>query len=168
LIASIIAIMRYCVIAVGIALAYYVYFKWADARPALEVILLTCVAFNGLISFVSHVIFHKADAARLGLESASPGYQFEVGFANLAMGLSALAAFLFQWGVSAYIVIVLCYSLYIMQAVVFHFWRFMKREKSDAGYLWGSVIFTAIYVANMLFFALAALTQERLAPFQAL
>jgi hypothetical protein len=168
LIASIIAIMRYCVIAVGIALAYYMYFKWADARPALEVILLTCVAFNGLISFVSHVIFHKADAARLGLESASPGYQFEVGFANLAMGLSALAAFLFQWGVSAYIVIVLCYSLYIMQAVVFHFWRFMKREKSDAGYLWGSVIFTAIYVANMLFFALAALTQERLAPFQAL
>jgi hypothetical protein len=168
LIASIIAIMRYCVIAVGIALAYYVYFKWADARPALEVILLTCVAFNGLISFVSHVIFHKADAARLGLESASPGYQFEVGFANLAMGLSALAAFLFQWGVSAYIVIVLCYSLYIMQAVVFHFWRFMKRERSDAGYLWGSVIFTAIYVANMLFFALAALTQERLAPFQAL
>jgi len=128
------------------------------------VILLTCVVFNGLISFISHVIFHKADAKRLGLESASTGYQFEVGFANLAMGLSALAAFLFQWGIPAYIVLVLCYSLYIMQAVVFHFWRFIRREKSDAGYLWGSVVFTAIYVANMLFFALAAITQEKLAP----
>jgi len=149
---------------VGIALAYYLYFTWSDARPALEVILVTCVAFNGLISFVSHVIFHKADASRLGLESTSPGYQFEVGFANLAMGLSALAAILFQWGIPAYIVLVLCYSLYIMQAVVFHFWRFVKRERSDAGYLWGSVIFTAIYVANMLFFVLAAITQERLAP----
>jgi len=157
--------LRYCVIAAGIALAYYLYFTWSDTRPALEVILLTCVAFNGLISFVSHVIFHKADARRLGLESASPGYQFEVGFANLAMGLSALAAFSFHWGVSAYIVLVLCYSLYIMQAVFFHFWRFIKRERSDAGYLWGSVVFTAIYVANMLFFALSALTQEQLAPF---
>ena len=164
MIASIIAIIRYCVIGVGIAVAYYLYFTWSDARPALEVILLTCVVFNGLISFVSHVIFHKSDAARLGLESASPGYQFEVGFANLAMGLSALAAFLFQWGISAYVVIIVCYSLYILQAVVYHFWRFVKGEKSDAGYLWGSVVFTALYVANMLFFVLAAITQERLAP----
>jgi len=164
MVASVIAVIRYCVIGIGIALAYYLYFTWSDARPALEVILLTCVVFNGLVSFVSHAIFHKADAARLGLESASPCYQFEVGFANLAMGLSALAAFLFQWGISAYIVLVLCFSLYIMQAVVFHFWRFIKRERSDAGYLWGSVVLSAIYVANMLFFALAAITQERLAP----
>ncbi len=164
MVASAIAVIRYCVIGIGIALAYYLYFTWSDARPALEVVLLTCVVFNGLISFVSHVIFHKADAARLGLESSSPGYQYEVGFANLAMGLSAVAAYAFQWGISAYIVLVLCYSLYIIQAVVFHFWRFIKRERSDAGYLWGSVIFTAIYVANMLFFALAAITQERLAP----
>jgi len=164
MVASAIAVIRYCVIGIGIALAYYLYFTWSDARPALEVILLTCVAFNGLISFVSHVIFHKADAARLGLESSSPGYQYEVGFANLAIGLSAVAAYAFQWGISAYIVLVLCYSLYIIQAVVFHFWRFIRRERSDAGYLWGSVIFTAIYVANMLFFALAAITQERLAP----
>ncbi len=127
-------------------------------------ILLTCVAFNGLVSFVSHVIFYKAEAARLGLQSSSPGYQFEVGFANLAMGLSALAAIYFQWGIPVYIILVLCYSLYIAQAVVFHFWRFVRGEKSDAGYLWGSVVFTALYVANMLFFALAAITQERLAP----
>ena len=76
MVASVIAIIRYFVLGAGIALAYYLYFTWSDARPALEVILLTCVAFNGLISFVSHVIFHKADARRLGLESASPGYQF--------------------------------------------------------------------------------------------
>ncbi len=127
-------------------------------------ILLTCVAFNGLVSFVSHVIFHKAEATRLGLQSSSPGYQFEVGFANLAMGLSALAAIYFQWGIPVYIILVLCYTLYIAQAVIFHFWRFVRAEKSNAGYLWGSVFFAALYVANMLFFALAAITQERLAP----
>lgn len=162
--ATVIAVIRYCVTGIGIALAYFLYFTWSDARPALEVILLTCVAFNGLVSFVSHVVFHKAEAARLGLQSSSPVYQFEVGFANLAMGLSALAAIYFQWGIPVYIILVLCYSLYIAQAVVLHFWRFVRGEKNDAGYLWGSVVFTALYVANMLFFALSAITQERLAP----
>ena len=161
----IISILRYCVIGIGIAVAYFLYFRWSDARPALEVILLTCVVFNGLISFLSHVIFHKADARRLGMESANPGFQFEVGFANLAIGLAALLSILFGWGVAASIALVLCYSLYILQTVVLHFQRFATREKTNAGYLWGSVVFAFLYVANMFFFTLATLTQEHLAPF---
>ncbi len=161
----VISMLRYCVIAIGIAVAYFLYFRWSDARPALEVILLTCVAFNGLISFLSHVIFHKADARRLGMESANPGFQFEVGFANLAIGLAALLSVLFGWGVTASIVLVLCYALYILQTVALHFQRFVTGEKTNAGYLWGSVVFAFLYVANMFFFALAALTQEHLAPF---
>lgn len=161
----IISVIRYCVIAAGIAIAYYLYFRWSDARPAVEIILLTCVAFNGIISFISHVIFHRADAKRLGMESTNPGFQFEVGFANLAIGLSALLSFIFHWGVAANIAIILCFALYLLQAVILHLYRFIKREKTDAGYLWGSVVFTAIYIANMLFFAVAGLTQEHLGPF---
>jgi len=161
----IISIIRYIVIAIGIAVAYYLFFRWADARPAIEIILLTCVAFNGIISFVSHVIFHKSDAKRLGMESANPGFQFEVGFANLALGLGALFSIVFHWGVAANIAIIVCYALYILQAVILHLYRFIKREKSDAGYLWGSVVFTSLYIANMLFFAVAGLTQEHLGPF---
>ncbi|MCX6001057.1 MAG: hypothetical protein NTY79_00735 [Chloroflexi bacterium] len=161
----IISVIRYCVITVGIAVAYYLYFHWSDARPAIEIILLTCVAFNGIISFVSHVIYHKSDARRLGLESANPGFQFEVGFANLAMGLGALLSLVFHWGVAANIAIILCYALYLLQAIILHLYRFIKREKSDAGYLWGSVVFAFLYVANMLFFAAAGLAQEHLAPF---
>ena len=161
----VISIIRYAVITVGIAVAYYLYFHWSDARPAIEIILLTCVAFNGIISFVSHVIFHKSDARRLGLESANPGFQFEVGFANLAMGLGALLSLVFHWGATANIAIILCYALYLLQAIIMHLYRFIKREKSDAGYLWGSVVFAFLYVANMLFFAVAGLAQERLGPF---
>ena len=161
----IISLIRYFVITIGIAVAYYLYFHWADARPAIEIILLTCVAFNGIISFVSHVIFHKSDARRLGLESANPGFQFEVGFANLAMGLGASLSIVFHWGVAANIAIILCYALYLLQAIILHLYRFIKREKSDAGYLWGSVVFASLYVANMLFFAAAGLAQERLGPF---
>ena len=161
----IISIIRYFVITIGIAVAYYLYFHWSDARPAIEIILLTCVAFNGIISFISHVIFHKSDARRLGLESANPGFQFEVGFANLAIGLGALFSLVFHWGVAANVAIIICYALYLLQAIMLHLYRFIKREKSDAGYLWGSVIFASLYIANMLFFAVAGLTQERLGPF---
>lgn len=161
----IISIIRYLIITTGIAVAYYLYFHWSDARPAIEIILLTCVAFNGSISFVSHVIYHKSDARRLGLESANPGFQFEVGFANLAVGLSALLSLVFHWGVAANIAIILCYALYLLQAIILHSYRFIKREKTDAGYLWGSVVFAFLYVANMLFFAVAGLAQEHLGPF---
>ena len=160
----IISIIRYFIITIGIAVAYYLYFRWSDARPAIEIILLTCVAFNGFISFVSHVIFHKSDAKRLGMESANPGFQFEVGFANLAMGLGAISSLVFHWGPAANIAIILCYALYILQAIILHLYRFIKREKSDAAYLWGSVVFTSLYAANMLFFAIAGLVQERLGP----
>jgi hypothetical protein len=153
------------VITIGIAVAYYLYFRWSDARPAIEIILLTCVAFNSIISFVSHVIFHKSHAKRLGMESANPGFQFEVGFANLAMGLGALFSLVFHWGVAANIAIIICYALYLLQTIMLHLCRIVKREKSDAGYLWGSVVFASLYVANMLFFAVAGLSQERLGPF---
>jgi len=161
----IISIIRYSVIAFGIALGYYLYFHWSDARPAIEIVLLTCVAFNGLISFIAHVIFHKADAKRLGLESANPGFQFEVGFANLAIGLAAVIAFFGAWGVVANVTLVLCYSLYILQSVIFHLWRYATGEKRSPGYLWGSIVFGLLYVANMLFFVFAAMKQEHLALF---
>lgn len=161
----VIAVIRYLVISAGIAAAYYLYFHWSDARPAIEVVLLACVAFNGLISFVSHVIFHESDAKRLGLESANPGFQYEVGFANLAIGLAALLAYAFQWGVAASIAIIACYSLYLLQAVILHLTRYTSGEKRDAAYLWGSVVFSALYVGNMLFFVAAGLAQERLGPF---
>jgi hypothetical protein len=159
-----IAIIRYCVVAAGIALGYYMYFTWSDARIALEVVLLSCVAVTGVISFASHVVFHKSDARRLGLESANPGFQFEVGFANLAIGLVALLSVVFGWGVAANMAILFCYSLYILQSVAFHLYRYVKGEKRSPGYLWGSIVFGALYVGNMLFFVIAALRQENFRP----
>jgi hypothetical protein len=162
----IISIVRYCFIGVGVFLGYYMFLQWRDARVALEVILITCVAFNGIISFISHVIFHKSDAERLGLESANPGFQFEVGFANLAFGLAALLAVLGAWGVIANTILLVGYSLYVLQSVILHLSRYIRGEKRSPGYLWGSIVFGAVYVGNMLFFVIAAILQEHLAPFR--
>jgi len=161
---SVITIIRYSVIAFGIGLGYYLFFHWSDARPAIEIVLQTCVAFNGLISFAANVIFRKADAKRSGMETASPWLQFEVGFANLAMSLVATMAFLGAWGVIANVVLVACYSLYTLQSVILHLWKYVKGEKRSPGYLWGSIVFGALYAGNMLFFVFAAMRQEHLAP----
>jgi hypothetical protein len=162
----IISIIRYCVIGIGVFLGYYMFFQWRDARVALEVILITCVAFNGIISFISHVIFHKSDAKRLGMESTNPGFQFEVGFANLAFGLAALLAALGAWGVIANTILLVGYSFYILQSVILHLARYVRREKRGTGYLWGSIVLGTVYVGNMFFFVIATMLQEHLAPFR--
>lgn len=88
-----------------------------------------------------------------------------MGFAKLAIGLAAAIAFFGGWGVVANTVLILCYSLYILQAVLFHLWRYAKGEKRSPGYLWGSIVFGFLYVGNMLFFVFAAVEQEHLAFF---
>ncbi|MHB8085078.1 MAG: DUF6790 family protein [Dehalococcoidia bacterium] len=156
--------IRYTVIFAGIFAAYYLYFEWHDARPASEIVLVTCVGVNGLLAFLSHTVFHKSDAERLGLAAANPGFQYEVGFANLAFGATAILAFFGHWGVIANTVLILGFSIYILQAVILHLSRFISGEKRGAGYLVGSILAGGIYAANMIFFAVAAMLQEHLAP----
>jgi len=163
--ALVIAIIRYAVAAAGIFTGYFLFFTWRDARPALEVVSLTCVGINGILSFISHVVFHEEDARRLGLDSAHPGFQFEVGFFNLSVGLLAVFSFLLSWGPIANAVLLLGYALYILQAVMFHLSRYLAGKKRGAGYLWGSIVAAGLYSGNMLFFALATLFQEQLLPF---
>ncbi len=157
--------IRYTVVFVGIFAAYFFYFNWHDARPASEIVLLTCVGINGLLAFLAHTILHKSDAERLGMETANPGFQYEVGFANLAFGATAIVAFLGHWGVIANTVLILGFSLYILQAVILHLFRFISGEKRGAGYFGGSILASGLYAANMIFFAIAAMQQEHLAPF---
>ncbi|MGA2367665.1 MAG: DUF6790 family protein [Dehalococcoidia bacterium] len=157
--------IRYAVIFVGTFAAYFFYFQWHDVRPASEIILLTCVGINGLLAFFSHTILHKSDAKRLGMETANPGFQYEVGFANLAFGVTAILAFLGHWGVIANTVLILGFSLYILQIVILHLCRYISGEKRGAGYLGGSILASGLYTANMIFFAVAAMLQEHLAPF---
>ncbi len=133
-------------------------------RPAAEIILFTCVGINGLLAFLSHTVLHRSDAARLGMEAADPGFQYEVGFANLAFGITALLAFFGHWGVIADTVLILGFSLYILQAVILHLIRFISGVRRGAGYFWGSIVAAGLYAANMIFFAVAAMLQEHLSP----
>lgn len=152
----IIAIIRYCVIVIGIFLSFFFYFD-NNPETALNIVLITSVGVVGIISFISHVIFHESDARRLGMEGSSPDFQFEVGFANLALGLIAFIAFFLNWGVPAAAAIVICYAIYIIQAAIFHAWRFAHNKRPYRGYIWLSVVLPIMYAGMMSFFAITNL-----------
>jgi hypothetical protein len=152
----IIAIIRYCVIAIGIFLGFFFYFS-NNPENAVNIVSITCVGIVGIISFISHVIFHESDARRLGMESSSPDFQFEVGFANLALGLIALIAYFLHWGVAAASAIIICYAIYILQAAIFHAWRFSQNKHPYSGYIWLSVVLPIVYAGMMSFFAITSI-----------
>lgn len=154
---SIIARTRYCIIAVGLCVGFYYYFA-PNIYTAVEIVTLTCVGLIGILSFFSHVVFHKSDARRLGIDPGQPTFQFEVGFANLAIGIMTLVVFFANWGIIPQAVILGCYSLYLFQALILHIRRYVTGEHRTATYLWFSIIASAVYVGMMVFFAVAGIT----------
>jgi hypothetical protein len=155
--ALIIAITRYCIVGAGLFAGFYFYFGH-NVPLAVGLVALTCAGLVGILSFFSHVVFHKTDAIHLGLDpKQSAFFQLEVGFANMAIGLTALLAYLMNWGPLAQGVLLGCYSLYLFQALLLHLWRYIKGEHRTAAYLWLSIVLSAVYIGMMTFFAMAGI-----------
>ncbi len=99
-----------------------------DAASALAVAAPTAVGLVGLSAFFRHFVFHESDARRLGWQSGSPEFQYEVGFANLAFALVAFLAYFGGWGVGAMVAVVLGFGLYLLQAALLHTWQSVRGE----------------------------------------
>ncbi len=74
----------------------------------------------GILSFVRHAVFHRADAARIGwtAERTNP-FQIEVGLANLAWGLFAVLAVALSWGLAAEAAGFIVFGLYMGSVAIF-------------------------------------------------
>ena len=144
--------------AVG-AVGIFIGFWLLSSAPltALAVVTGTCVGVIGIMAFLRHVVFHREDAARMGWQTDRPDWQFEVGFANLAFGLPGLLVAIWLQSYPAFFVLLLCYSLYLAQAAVLHFYRYLTDGNRSAARLWRSVIGTSLFAALMLVFAYRAL-----------
>jgi hypothetical protein len=140
--------------AVGIFLGFYL----LSSAPltALALVTGTCVGVVGTLAFVRHVIFHREDAARMGWQTDRPDWQFEVGFANLAFGLTGLLVAIWLPSYPAFFVLLLSYALYLAQAALLHLYRYLTEEKRSPARLWRSVIGTALFAAMMAVFAYRA------------
>ncbi len=115
--AAVLMFSTYALAGVGFFLA-----GWdGTADGALHVVTLVNVGLVGVVSFLRHVVFARSDAARMGwADEGASNFQLEVGFANLAVGLTALLAWAGGWGMPAEVVVTLVFGLYLLQAALLH------------------------------------------------
>jgi hypothetical protein len=148
--------------AVGVFLA----FARPTATEALEPVAIWSVGGLGVVSFVRHALLHRSDAARMGWDvGRRNNFQIEVGLANLAWGLVALAAVGWAWGVAAEAAVALVFAVYLLSAFVLHVISILGRsENRSAVAAWASAAATLLIGALLAYFALAAANDAGLSP----
>lgn len=140
-------IIRYTVIFISIFWGFY--FVNNNPEVTMKIVAMGLVGLVGVISFVSHVVFHKETAKRLGWESDVPDWQFEVGFANLAFGLAGLLTIFSFFNMSSRIVIIIAYSIYLLQAAILHGYRAISIKPVNTRKLIFSSYLTFVFVFAM-------------------
>jgi hypothetical protein len=142
-------------------------FSQSNAAEALEPVALWSVGGLGVLSFVRHSLLHRSDAARMGWTSESrSNFQVEVGFANLAWGLVAVAAVGWDWGVAAQVGVTLVFALYLLLAFVLHVLSITEGSEHRSGAAaWAPAAATLLIGALLVYFAWAAAGDAGLAPF---
>jgi hypothetical protein len=90
------------------------------------------VGFVGVLSFVSHVLLSKQDSRQIGFGSKEKSFQYEVGFANLAIGVAAIVSYSANWGMQANATLLFVYALYLLQAGILHAYVGLKNPKARA------------------------------------
>ncbi len=147
------SIVRNLIATVGIFFGFYLLFS-GNQSLGVSLVAVLAVGIVGLIAFVSHVLLHREDAARLGWAVPVPYFQYEVGFANLAFAVAALVAVLASFGPRAGAAVILGYAVYLLQAGLLHA---RLSIGPDAGSRRGRAIFSLVFAFAMLGFVGASL-----------
>jgi hypothetical protein len=154
-IASALFVMTIVVTITGIFISIYLLF--VDPGLAYRTSALFLVGIVGILSFIRHSIFYQSDQSRMGWIQDHPGFQLEVGYANLAMGIVATVASVLNWGPRACGITLLTYGLYLFCTLILHVYEIghgsavRYRAMKSAG-------FTAFFVIILLVIAFLALT----------
>jgi len=104
--------------AIGIFIGIYLFF--VNTGLAVRVATALLVGVVGLLSFLRHSVYYRSDQARMGWTQEHPEFQFEVGYANLAIGIAALAASVLNWGPLACGITLLTYGTYLFCTFLLH------------------------------------------------
>ena len=132
---------------------------------AIEPVALFSVGALGVISFVRHSIFHRSDAARMKWDiGRTDNFQIEVGLANLAWGLVAFAAVIWDWGVAALAGVTAIFGLYLLEAGILHLLLAFRGPAAESRGVRPGIV-TGALGASLVFFAVAALADTSVGPF---
>lgn len=119
-ISRVLMIATYAIGGVGLFVAFSAMSSGDRAKSA-EWAAVVAVGGSGLLSFVRHSIFHRSDAARMNWDYGRRNdFQIEVGFANLAIGISGVLSWLLDWGIRAQGAVVITYGIYLLAAALLH------------------------------------------------
>ena len=132
-----------------------IYFLFTNPDFAFRVAAALLVGTVGLLSFFRHSVFYQSDQARIGWIQDHPGFQFEVGYANLAIGLVAFIAAGLNWGPLACSISLLTYGTYLLCALLYYVYEAVYVVEIR-GRATKSVIITALFVSALYIFGFLA------------
>lgn len=140
--------------AAGIFLGFW-FLSSGGATEAVRWVCLLAVGGVGTVAYISHVVFAGADARRLGFGDKPSGFQYEVGFFNLAVAVTAILAFALSWGAGAQAALCIVYAAYFLQCAGLFVHR-VRTEENGSRYVKNVIIFVTLG-GLILFFGIAAL-----------
>lgn len=150
MLAKAISLLRYVVGTIGLFFAILLCSR-GQVAEGVAIASLTTVGFVGIISFLSHSIFHKQDAKIVKLKSINDDFQIEVGFANLAFGLAAFIAYVAKLGIQVDSILVFAFGIYLFQAGILHSFRALSSKKKDIHHFVKGGLVTFAYCAGMFY-----------------
>jgi len=110
-------------------------------EPAsLSVAALLAVFVTGVLSFLRHAVYNRSDAVNGGWDYGQRNnFQIEVGLANLAWGLFAFLAVIFNWGLIAVSSSFVISGLYFAFVAIFVIFTSGARQRKMRGIIGISV-----------------------------
>ena len=154
----------------GIFLGIFFWFVNTDIAVRIAAALL--VGIVGIISFFRHSVFYRSDQERMGWNQDHPEFQFEVGYANLAIGIWALVAVTLNWGAFACGLVLAIYGTYLLCTLLLHAKGSVRGSTAPAPAnrqrAVRSLFFTLFFVVFLFVFAVIGFAHAGVVPFTTL
>ena len=152
---------------IGIFIGIFFFFINIDITIRITAAILVGVV--GIISFFRHSVYYKSDQIRMGWHQDHPEFQLEVGYANLALGIWALVASVFNWGALACGMMLAIYATYLLCALLLHLFEAHAWEDlhipANRQRVIKSVFSTGFFVVFLAGFAFIAFARAGVMPF---
>lgn len=144
-----------------------IFFTFINIDLAIRTAAALLVGVVGVISFIRHSVYFESDQVRMGWRQDHPGFQLEVGYANLTLGIWALVAAAAGW-ILVCGVMLAAYGTYLLCTLLLHLSQARARDDPQDPALRSramkSVASTGFFVVFLAVFAIVAFARAGVLP----
>nr|WP_319377233.1 DUF6790 family protein [uncultured Methanoregula sp.] len=145
-----------------VGIFFGIFSLFINSDLAIRIAALFLVGIVGILSFLRHSVYFRSDQARMGWSQEHPEFQMEVGFANLAIGVWAIAVSALNFGASACGLMLAVYGTYLLCALVLHVYEALSKDTvvpEVRQRMIRSIFSTLLFVIALFAFAIIAFLQ---------